>query len=201
MNEAFRSAERAYLLGNNREPRSLEVKAMVQMAIADTIYHGPPPIGLVRSLPQDSRSRIATAQSMYSRAGELAQAAANHSQKLDEIESRLRLAAECTIKATEFADFLAGTPRPNWDNVTARISDVREKLDLDRRQGADKNRGALVKVLNETDGLAREAEQKVAQLRQAPTPRTCSRQMPRSRSWPSERRACRTPTLAGWCPV
>lgn len=106
LNEALQSAERAYELGNNREPRSLEVKANVQRALAVAIYPGQPPLEQV--LDASIKAKIATAQALLTRASQLAEASANYSHAFDDIDRRLTLASECSDRARRYADFLNG---------------------------------------------------------------------------------------------
>jgi hypothetical protein len=124
LNEALRSAERAYELGNNREPRSLEIKANVQRALAVAIYPGHPPLD--QALDAGVKAKIATAQALLSRASQLAEAAANYSQAFDEIDRRLTLATECNDRARRYADYLNGDKQILIAEARSRISKAKQ---------------------------------------------------------------------------
>jgi len=159
LNEALRSADRAYELGHNREPRSLEAKANVQRALALAIYAGHPPQELLLDAPM--KAKIATAQSLLSRASQLAEAAANYSQAFDEIDRRLTLAADCGNRARRYADILNGDKQILIAEAKSKISkatlEVKQLVKLTADEQRQAPRDSTIHGLLDKQRLAAEA--------------------------------------------
>jgi tetratricopeptide (TPR) repeat protein len=95
---AFGSAEQAYLLGNNRQLESMETRARVALAMATTLYpldvpDAVPPKG--KTLTPERRARLTAADAIAKRAADTAMQAGNYNPKLADIERCYVLANVC----------------------------------------------------------------------------------------------------------
>jgi tetratricopeptide (TPR) repeat protein len=124
LNQAFESAERAILLANNREPRTLEVKARLQLAMADALYFGSVPATPFNDQDATTRALITAKQSLLESAGAMAQNAANYSQGIGDIRRCLSMSADASSKAGKFADYVLGKEAAAIALAKSRLDDA-----------------------------------------------------------------------------
>jgi hypothetical protein len=123
LDEALNSADRAYELSNNREARALEIKSRVQFAIAQELHNPNDP-----DLKLDKRARLAEAYSLFQRATDLANSAANNSSTINEITDRLTLALSYEDSTYLLADTLADRAANSNDKLKSQLAAAKDQL-------------------------------------------------------------------------
>lgn len=155
------SAERAYLLSNNRGARALEIKARVEFAIAQELYkpHNP-------ALNLDRVARLDRAYNLFLDAIELAKSAANHSETFSDIVGRFGLALDYYDKTNLVADDLSNR---GANKVAANSTKLKLQLDfakhdlalqresLQKLKADDPQRAAMLASVDETEKQVDEA--------------------------------------------
>jgi tetratricopeptide (TPR) repeat protein len=159
--EASQSAHRAYVLGNNREPKSLAVVAAIEVEIAKTHFPGPTPTKPVNA---KKRAQIALAQSLFESAGGLMQASADRGRDFDEINCRLALAAEWKSTAIEYLNYLNGKDTTDYAAIVMLIDGflraaAEKQKDLAAIKGAE---GVVDRVREARKDILRAAEHPTA---------------------------------------
>lgn len=116
------SADRAYLLSNNRGARALEIKAKVEFAIAQELYKPHDP-----TLDLHRVARLDRAYSLFMDAIDLAKSAANHSESYSDIVDRFGMALNYYDKTNLVADDLANR---GANKVAANSTKLKSQLEI-----------------------------------------------------------------------
>ncbi len=128
LDQAYQSVDRALLLGKNREPGSLEIRATIQQSLADTFYgHDDPPLCAVGL---NERLNILRSQILLVSAGGAMNEAANRSETTEDIERRLVQAGTALSRAKKYQEYLNDTPacREVFSIVRRQLSSLNQEL-------------------------------------------------------------------------
>ncbi len=122
LEQANASADRAFLLSNNRGARALEVKARIEFAIAQELYkpHNP-------ALELDKVARLDRAYNLFLDAINLAKSAADHSSTFSDIVGRFGLALDYYDKTNMVADDLSNR---GATKVAANSTKLKSQLEI-----------------------------------------------------------------------
>ena len=122
LEQAFSSADRAALIDSNRKADSLIVKAKIEAASADAIYPDKLPAPTTDPIPAKTRASITLPKTLFTRAGDAADSAADYSRAFKDVEKRIEIATDYKVKAQRYTAYLAGKAKLTVAEMVALIA-------------------------------------------------------------------------------